>query len=188
RLNQRGVKEVLYEGLTRGEKDFNALVTKIKATGAEAVYFGGCYPEAGALVRQMREQGVGAKLVGGDCVLNPDLVAAAGGAQYTDGVYVTFGRDARNIPESKQVVESFRKSGFEPDGYTLYAYAAVQSIAAAMQASGSTEGKAVADWLKANTVPTAMGPKGWDSKGDLKVSDFVMYVYGADGVARELNN
>ncbi len=38
---------VLYEGLTRGEKDFNALVTKIKASGADTVYFGGLYNEAG---------------------------------------------------------------------------------------------------------------------------------------------
>src|SRR5690606_3165612 len=42
-LNSKGVKEVMYEGLTRGEKDFNALVTKIKSVGAEVVYFGGLH-------------------------------------------------------------------------------------------------------------------------------------------------
>ena len=63
-LNKRGVKEVLYEGLTRGEKDFNALVTKIRASGAEVVYFGGLHPEAGPLVRQLREQGLALSWVG----------------------------------------------------------------------------------------------------------------------------
>ncbi len=56
-LAKRGTKEVLYEGLSRGEKDFNALVTKIGALKPDVVYFGGCHPEAGPLVRQMREQG-----------------------------------------------------------------------------------------------------------------------------------
>ena len=58
-LAKRGVQDVMYEGLSRGEKDFNALVTKIGAQKPDVVFFGGCHPEAGPLVRQMREQGVG---------------------------------------------------------------------------------------------------------------------------------
>ena len=56
-LAKRGVQDVMYEGLSRGEKDFNALVTKIGAQKPDVVFFGGCHPEAGPLVRQMREQG-----------------------------------------------------------------------------------------------------------------------------------
>lgn len=55
-LADRKVEPVLYEGLTRGERDFNALVTKIKSSGAKAVYFGGLIPEAGPLIRQIHEQ------------------------------------------------------------------------------------------------------------------------------------
>ena len=57
-LNKLGIKEVLYEGLTRGEKDFNALATKIKSVNADLVYFGGLHTEAGVLVKQLREQGL----------------------------------------------------------------------------------------------------------------------------------
>ena len=81
-LNKLGVKEVLYEGLTRGEKDFNALVTKIRASGAEVVYFGGLHPEAGPLVRQMREQGLTAKFMSDDGVVTDELATTAGGPQY----------------------------------------------------------------------------------------------------------
>ena len=56
-LDNTKVKQVLYEGLTRGEKDFNALVTKIKGARADLVYFGGLHAEAGVLVKQLREQG-----------------------------------------------------------------------------------------------------------------------------------
>ena len=118
-LNKLGVKEVLYEGLTRGEKDFNALVTKIRASGAEVVYFGGLHPEAGPLVRQMREQGLTAKFMSDDGVVTDELATTAGGPQYVKGVLMTFGADPRLIPDGKAVVEKFRAGGFEPEGYTL---------------------------------------------------------------------
>lgn len=87
-LVARGVKPVLEEGLTRGEKDFSALVTKIRSTGADVVYFGGLHPEAGPLVRQMREQGLkDVKFMSDDGIVTDELVTTAGGAQYVDGVY-----------------------------------------------------------------------------------------------------
>ncbi|PHX44758.1 amino acid ABC transporter substrate-binding protein, partial [Pseudomonas sp. NZIPFR-PS2] len=93
-LTKRGVKPVLEEGLTRGEKDFSALVTKIRSTGADVVYFGGLHPEAGPLVRQIREAGLkDVKFMSDDGVVTDELVATAGGAQYVDGVYMTFGAD-----------------------------------------------------------------------------------------------
>lgn len=186
-LTKRGVKPILEEGLTRGEKDFSALVTKIRSTGAEVVFFGGLHPEAGPLVRQMREQGLkDVKFVSDDGIVTDELVTTAGGKQYTDGVYMTFGADPRVLPDSKAVVDEFRKSGYEPEGYTLYAYASLQAIAASIQGTKSTKGEDLAKWLKANPVKTVMGEKAWDSKGDLKVSDYVMYQWGADGKYKQL--
>src|ERR1700732_2148571 len=46
-INGKGMKEVLYEGINIGDKDFSALVSKIKASGADLVYWGGCFPEGG---------------------------------------------------------------------------------------------------------------------------------------------
>lgn len=180
-LEKRGVTPVLYEGLTRGEKDFNALVTKIRAAGTEVVYFGGCHPEAGPLVRQMREQGLDAKFLSGDCVVTDEMVTTAGGPQYTKGVLMTFGADPRLIPDGKAVIDKFRASGYEPEGYTLYAYASVQALAAAFNATGGTDGAKASEWLKANPVDTVMGKKAFDAKGDLKVSDYVMYEWDDAG-------
>lgn len=181
RLNERGVQEVIYEGLTRGEKDFSALVTKLRGAGVDAVYFGGLHSEAGPLVRQMREQGLTAAFVSGDGIVNDEMVTTSGGPQYVKGVYMTFGADPRQIPEGKAVVEKIRASGYEPEGYTLYSYASVQAIAAAFNAVGSTDSEKAAAWLKANGVDTVMGNKAWDPKGDLKVSDYVMYQWDENG-------
>lgn len=184
-LAKRGTKEVLYEGLSRGEKDFNATVTKIGALKPDVVYFGGCHPEAGPLVRQMREQGVQAKFFSGDCIVTEELVTAAGGPQFTNGVLMTFGQDPRTLPDGKAVIEKFRASGFEPEGYTLYAYASIQAIAAARNAVGTDNAKA-SDWLKSHDVETVMGKKARDGKGDLKVSDYVVYQWDDKGKYHQL--
>jgi branched-chain amino acid transport system substrate-binding protein len=60
-INAGGMTEVLYEGINTGEKDYSALVSKIKQSGADLVYFGGLYTEGGLIVRQMRDQGVKAR-------------------------------------------------------------------------------------------------------------------------------
>ncbi len=181
-----GLKEVLYEGLTRGEKDFNALVTKIKAAKADAVYFGGIHTEAGLLVRQMREQGIEAPFISGDGIVTEDFVTSAGGPKFAQGVYMTFGRDPRKIPEGKEVIEFFRAAGYEPEGYTLYAYAALQSVVEAMRATDDTDGEKLADWLHQNTVQTVMGPKAWNAKGDLKETDYVMFRWDDHGKYAEV--
>jgi branched-chain amino acid transport system substrate-binding protein len=187
-LTKRGVKPVLEEGLTRGEKDFSALVTKIRSLGADVVYFGGLHPEAGPLVRQIREAGLkDVKFMSDDGVVTDELVATAGGAQYVDGVYMTFGADPRLLPDSKAVVEEFRKNGTEPEGYTLYAYASVQALAAGFNGAKSNKGEDAAKWLKANPVQTVMGKKEWDGKGDLKISDYVVYQWDKDGKYHQLD-
>jgi branched-chain amino acid transport system substrate-binding protein len=186
-LEKRGVKPVLYEGLTRGEKDFSAVVTKIRAAGADVVYFGGLHPEAGPLVRQLREQGLkDVKFMSDDGIVTDELVTTAGGPQNVDGVLMTFGADPRLLPDSKTVVDAFRKAGTEPEGYTLYAYASVQTLAAAFNGAKSNKGEDAAKWLKANPVKTVMGEKTWDSKGDLKISDYVVYQWDKDGKYHQL--
>ncbi|MBD9566124.1 ABC transporter substrate-binding protein [Pseudomonas sp. PDM09] len=186
-LVKRGVTPVLYEGLTRGEKDFSTIVTKIRGAGADVVYFGGLHPEAGPLVRQLREQGLkDVKFMSDDGIVTDELVTTAGGPQFVDGVLMTFGADPRLLPDSKTVVDEFRKKGTEPEGYTLYAYASVQTLAAAFNGAKKNDGEAAAKWLKANSVQTVMGKKEWDAKGDLKVSDYVVYQWDKDGKYHQL--
>ncbi len=186
-LVTRGVTPVLYEGLTRGEKDFSTIVTKIRGAGADVVYFGGLHPEAGPLVRQLREQGLkDVKFMSDDGIVTDELVTTAGGPQFVDGVLMTFGADPRLLPESKAVVDAFRKAGTEPEGYTLYAYASVQALAAGFNGAKSNKGEEAAKWLKANPVKTVMGEKTWDAKGDLKVSDYVVYQWDKDGKYHQL--
>ena len=128
---------------------------------------------------------VQAKFFSGDCIVTEELVTAAGGPQFTNGVLMTFGQDPRTLPDGKAVIEKFRASGFEPEGYTLYAYASIQAIAAARNAVGTDNAKA-SDWLKSHDVETVMGKKARDGKGDLKVSDYVVYQWDDKGKYHQL--
>ena len=183
-LNKRGVKEVLYEGLTRGEKDFNALVTKIRASGAEVVYFGGLHPEAGPLVRQMREQGLTAKFMGPEGVGNSSISAIAGKA--SEGLLVTLPRSFDQDPKNQALVQAFKDKKQDPSGpFVFPSYAAVQVIAEGIAKAGDEKPEDVAKALRSNTFNTPTGELAFDEKGDLKNFEFVVYEWHADGTKTE---
>ena len=169
-----GMDFVLYEGINTGEKDYSALVSKIKQSRADLVYFGGLYTEAGLIVRQMRDQGVTAPLMGGDGITS-DEFASVGGPGVV-GSLMTYGPDPRNRPEAKAVVAEFRAKNFEPEAYTLYSYAAVQIIAQAATAANSLDPKKVADKMHSGmTFKTVIGNISYDKKGDITRLDYVVY-------------
>lgn len=180
-LHKLGMQEVFSASIKRGEKDFQTLVNKIKAAKADVVYFGGLHPEAGALVHELRQQASKTAFVAGDGVMSLEFLESAGGPEFAEGVYMTFGADPRMLPSAQGVVKTFREADIEPEGYTLYAYAALQAVAAAMTAIHSQTGTELAQWLHAHTVPTVLGDKAWNVKGDLKQSDYVMYQWNKDG-------
>ncbi|MEQ1712908.1 MAG: branched-chain amino acid ABC transporter substrate-binding protein, partial [Hyphomicrobium sp.] len=128
-MNAKGVTEVLYEGINTGEKDFSALVGKIKASGAEYLYWGGLHTEGGLIVRQMRDQGVKTVLIGADGIATDEYAAVAGPG--AEGTLMTFAPDPQRRPEAQVVLKKFEARKFKPEAYTLYSYAALEIIAAA---------------------------------------------------------
>jgi len=178
-LKAGGMKNVLYEGINTGEKDYSALVSKIKQSGADLIYFGGLYTEAGLIVRQARDQGVKAPLMGGDGITS-DEYASVGGPG-VEGTLMTYGPDPRNRPEAKKVVEEFRKKNFEPEAYTLYSYAAVQIFKQAAEAAKSLDPKKVAAEMHSGKhFKTVIGDISYDKKGDITRLDYVVYIWKKD--------
>lgn len=180
-MNAAGLTEVIYEGVNAGDKDFSALIAKMKEAGVSIIYWGGLHTEAGLIIRQAADQGLKAKLVSGDGIVSNELASIAGDA--VEGTLNTFGPDPRLAPQNKELVEKFRASGFEPEAYTLYSYAAMQVIAEAAKKAGSNDPEAVGEAMKANTFATALGDMGFDEKGDPKLPGYVMYEWkkGEDG-------
>src|SRR4030081_664402 len=163
-LTKGGTKEVLYEGVNAGEKDYSALVSKIKASGADLVYWGGLHTEGGLIVRQMRDQGLKAPLMSGDGITTDEFASIGGPG--VEGTLMTYGPDARNNPAAKDAVAKFRAKKFEPEAYTLYSYAAVQVIKAAAEQAKSLDPKKVSEAIKSGkTFKTVIGDLSYNKKG-----------------------
>jgi branched-chain amino acid transport system substrate-binding protein len=171
-----GMKPVLYEGINVGEKDFSALVSKIKQSGADLVYWGGLHTEGGLIVRQMRDQGVKSPLMGADGITTDEFAQVGGPG--VEGTLMTFPPDPRNNPNAKAVVAKFRAAKFEPEAYTLYSYAAVQVMADAAKAAKSNDPKKVAEKMHSGAhFKTVIGDLSYDKKGDITRLDYVMYIW-----------
>jgi branched-chain amino acid transport system substrate-binding protein len=176
------VTEVLYEGINKGDKDFNSLVTKMKGLNIDAIFFGGYHTEAGLIVRQAYDQGLKARFISGDALVTEEFAQVVGKPEAAVGVLMTFGADATKYPAAKVIVEKFKKEGYSAEGYTLYTYAAVQILVEALKATNNTnDGKKLADWIRGHATETVMGKKEFDAKGDLKVSDYVVYGWVKEG-------
>lgn len=169
----RGGKEVLNETVTPGERDFSALVTRLKNERVDVLYYGGYHTESAQIVRQMRLAGVQAPLVSGDATVTQEFWQIAG--EQGQGTMMTFTPDARNLPEASAIVKRFRDTGFEPEGYTVYTYAAVQTWAEAVRKANSTDVRQVSKTLRSGKWSTAIGTVEFDEKGDPKGRQYVLY-------------
>ncbi|MFK8251295.1 branched-chain amino acid ABC transporter substrate-binding protein [Ancylobacter terrae] len=183
-MNKAGIKEVIYEGINPGEKDYSALVSKLKAANVDILYYGGLHTEAGLLVRQMRDQGMKTVLFSGDGITDKEFWTIAGPG--AEGTLMTFGPDPRKNPAAAKVVDEFKKKGIDPEGYVLYSYAAGQVIQQAVAATKSLDPKKVAEYVHSGAAfDTVLGKLTFDKKGDRTNLDYVVYVW-KDGGYTEL--
>ncbi|MGI4950451.1 MAG: branched-chain amino acid ABC transporter substrate-binding protein [Janthinobacterium lividum] len=175
-LNAAKVTEALYTAYTPGERDYASLVSRLKQANIEVIYIGGYHTETGLIMRQAQEQGMKVTVIGGDALATNEFWQIAGPAG--EGAMMTFPSDPRKRPVAQKVVAEFKAKGFDPEGYTLYTYAAIQAWAAGVKKAGTTDPKKVAAVMRNNfKVDTVLGPIGFDKKGDVLVSDYVFYVW-----------
>jgi len=135
------------------------------------------------MLRQARDQDYQTQLVGGDTLTTSEFWMTTGPAG--EGTLMTFGPDHRESEAAREVVDRFRAQDFEPVGYTLYAYGAVQVWAQAVEKAGSLELNGVVKTLHSEEFDTVLGRIGFDEKGDVTVPGYVWYVW-KDGEYHQL--
>jgi branched-chain amino acid transport system substrate-binding protein len=179
-IRAAGLKEVLYEAVNPGEKDYTALVSKLKSANADILYWGGLHTEAGLIVRQMRDQSLKTVLMAGDGIATDEYAAIGGPA--VEGTLMTFFPNPSNRPEAKEVLARFQAKGIDPAGYTLYAYAATQILKQAIDQAGTLDTRKVAETMHSGApFKTVLGGIAFDQKGDIKQPGFVPYVWKNTG-------
>jgi branched-chain amino acid transport system substrate-binding protein len=184
-LNETGKEEVLYEAISAGEKDYSALVSKLKQAAVDVVFLGGYHTEAGLIVRQMRDQGMNTILMGGDALITQEYWSITGPAG--EGTLMTFSPDPRKNPAAAEVVKRFKDKGIEPEGYVLYTYAAIQAWKQAVEKAGSTAAADVVKALNENEFDTVIGKFKFDEKGDPNLPPYAVYRW-SNGTYEEIGD
>jgi branched-chain amino acid transport system substrate-binding protein len=174
-MNAAGLKQMMYEAIAQGDKDFSALISKMKEANIDVIYYGGYPTEAGLIVREARDQGLKAPLIGADALSNEEYWKITGPAG--EGTLMTNSPDPRNAPAAWAVVDKFKAEGFDPQGRTLYTYAAIQAFAQAAEKAKSVNVDDLSKALHSITAHTVVGPLTWDKKGDVTDSKYVFYVW-----------
>ncbi|HVY20944.1 MAG TPA: branched-chain amino acid ABC transporter substrate-binding protein [Bauldia sp.] len=174
-IDAAGRPIVLRDAYTPGAKEYNTLASRIAAASADVVYLGGSNPEAAIIAKSVKERNAAVTIVGGDALLTSDYPDLAGVA--AEGTLVTYPADARSFPEATAVAAALKAKGTEPAGYTLPAYAAVQTWAAAATAAGGAEFDKVVAALHSSPFNTVIGSVAFDEKGDLRDPRYDWYVW-----------
>jgi branched-chain amino acid transport system substrate-binding protein len=185
-LNADGVTEKLNESYNQGDKDFNALVSKLRRNNIDIVYDGGYHQEAGLIVRQMRDQGLKTILMAGDALASREFASITGPAG--EGVLFTFPPDPRKRATAAAVVKEFKDKGIDPEGYVLYTYAAYQVWAQAAAKAGTTDPQKVAAAIRGGTWNTVLGPLSYNKKGDITSVGWAVYRWNKNGDYEEITS
>lgn len=165
-LNRNNLHEVLNESYNPGERDYASLISKLKLAHVKVLVIGGYHTEVGLIARQLKEQQVAIQIIGGNSLTTDEIWKIAGTA--AENLLFSYTTDPRKNPDAKLVAEAMRKKGFEPEGYTLNTYAAVQVVAEAIRRAGKDSVKAAAALRKAPPIQTVLGPLTYDAKGDIE--------------------
>jgi branched-chain amino acid transport system substrate-binding protein len=162
--------------------DFMAILTSIKAAKPDVIFFGGADAQAGPMVRQIRQLGIQAVLMGGEMVKSPQFIQLAGEA--ADGTIASLaGLPLAQMPGGKDY-ESRYKARFkeEVQVYSPYAYDAARVMASAMMRAGSSDPAAyLPELAKTQAAGVTSANIAYDERGDLRAGTITVYrvEYGA---------
>ena len=178
-LNGRGLTEAIYRDYTPGKAEYGAEIAELQAADVAVAFVGGYHTEIALMARTARDRGYPVRLIAGLNLATEEFGLIGGPG--AEGTLFIDNPDPRLRAEAAPVVERFRASGFEPEGNTLLAYAAVQVWAQAVEAAGALDLDAVTLAMHSRQFDTVLGPIGFDEKGDVTLQSPVVYVWHADG-------
>jgi len=172
-----GLKVVANEYTNDKATDFKAILTKIKSTKADLVFYGGMDAQGGPMAKQMKELGIKAKFLGGDGVCTPEFMKLGGEA--TEGHYCSLpGVPLEKLAKGPEFKDKFvKKFGAEIQLYAPYVYDAVMVMADAMKRADSVDpAKYLAEIGKTN-YDGLTAQVAFDEFGDLKGGAISIYQY-----------
>jgi branched-chain amino acid transport system substrate-binding protein len=169
------IKIVALEHITPGDKDFTAVLTKLKKLNPDVIYMGVYQPEGSLMVRQAQALGLKSKMLTEDAVYHPKFIEVGGKA--AEGTFLTFAK-APDTPERKDFEKTYMKmwNVKTVGSYGYYAYDAAMILLEAIKKAGSTDTDKIVDVLRSTTWNGVTGEIKFDEKGDRKLAHIIWIV------------
>jgi len=172
---EKGLKVVAREFTNDKATDFNAILTKVRATKPDVVMYGGMDATAGPMAKQMKQLGIKAPMLAGDGVCSPEFIKLAGDAS---GVLTCSmaGEAVEKLAKGEEFKANY-KAKFNQDVqvYSPYSYDAVYVIADAIKRAGKAERAAITAAMPATNYVGLTGTIAFDEKGDIKNGAISMF-------------
>lgn len=170
------------ETINPEDKDFSAVISKVKGGNPKAVYYGGEFPQGGPISQQMKNAGLNVPLMGGDGLYDPGFIKLAG-AKSDGDLSTSVGAPPDKLPSGQKFVDAYQKAAYkDPYGaYGAYSYDAAQAIIEATKtslASAKDAKSARKDTIKALSSVSIQGATGtvaFDEFGDSKSRVLTVY-------------
>lgn len=171
-----GAKIAAREHTTDKDTDFKAILTKIKGKKPDLIMFGGIDPQAGPMIKQMKELGIKAHFIGGDGMQTPNFIKLAGDA--SEGAIASNpGLPKDQMPGGKAFLEKYKaKFNQEVELFAPMGYDAVYVFVEAMKRAGSADPAKFLPEISKTDYQGVIGPIAFDEKGDLKNGPITIYV------------
>jgi branched-chain amino acid transport system substrate-binding protein len=179
-LQQQGAQVVAKEFTHDKATDFNAILTKIRATKPDLVFFGGMSAVAGPMLRQMKQLGMNVRMMGGDGICSDEIHKLSGGAMPDNQVFCAEagGVDAAGRAGLDKFRADYRKRfGIDVQINAPYAYDAVMTMADAMVKAGATAPAAYLPVLAKTSYKGVTGPISFDARGDIRDGTITLYTF-----------
>jgi branched-chain amino acid transport system substrate-binding protein len=179
-LRQQGVNVVAKEFTKDNATDFAAILTKVRATNPDLVFFGGMNAVAGPMLRQMKQLGMNVKMMGGDGICSDEMHKLSAGTM-ADGQVVC--AEAGGVePAGQAAIDKFRadyrkRFGIDVQIIAPYSYDAVLAIAAAMDKAGSSAPAKYLPALARIQYRGVTGPIAFDAHGDIRDGTITLYTF-----------
>ena len=172
-----GIKVVATEYTNDKATDFKAILTKIKSTKPDLVFYGGMDAQGGPMAKQMKELGIKAKFLGGDGVCTPEFMKLGGEA--SEGNYCSLpGMPLEKLAKGPEFKEKFtKKYGSEIQLYAPYVYDAVMVMADSMKRAGSVDSAKFLPEVGKTKHDGVTALIEFDEFGDLKGGAISMYQF-----------
>lgn len=181
-FSKNGGTIVAAETINPEDKDFSAVISKVKEANPKAVFYGGEYPQAGPLSQQMKGAGLNVPLMGGDGVYDPKYINLAGPNANGD-LASSMGPEVATAASSKSFVDDYKAAGYADPyaAYGAYSYDAANAIIEALKTSlkdAATPAEARAATVEALGKVDFAGASGqvsFDQYGDTKARIWTVY-------------